>query len=795
MKPRRRAGSLAVACGSLWLTGACATATRALEDERRPAPPAATRTEIVDRKSADSQAVETGHVAPGEETRPVADQGPPSDITCLPGNAGVTCHDRVDVPATDALDLRPLDSSSMTSDELRALGPDSAAWIAFARAAAGSLSGAERIYVDGMPAPAALSSSTIGRITVNGDPFTAEHADVGETRIDIDLLMPDRRWRINLSSPSFGAGGGSPLGNTGAPVSRAMAMGLSGAVPRLPITFSFQTSARTDARRPLFADPETGLLVRGLPTSSGDDVRTTSESASLIAGAVFATQNVVVRGTFTGSGMLAEHAGIGGINAVSTGQRLDSQSRGLQVTWRVADGARLHRGGFSVQRDRLGATADSSEPFAIVSGHVASGGDETASETRQTSAWTARHVVDGAGGTWKAGLTASHGVVTHARAPNPLGRFQRSGVDAATGTWTVSTGPIDAAARTTSAAAFAERFVVRGPRATLRAGLRLDWQDGAGLIASPRVAGAARVAGIQLSGGAGLFVRAWTPDLFAVADAGDGTTGLTFVRHDVEAASLAGLDPSTGEWLRARLADGFERRRDLVVRAGVQRSFGFARAGIEHTWTRGSSLPGTVRERVPDGLLDVIASDRRLRRHQTHARASARRGAAAVNAHYQHVWSFDDGDAPLAVPAVAGDIAGEWARSAGVPRHAAGVTASLRLPFRLRALLSADARSGTPYMVTTGRDPDRLAAFTDRAGLPRNAGLLPPFRKVSVSLSRTVRVPRVASLAFDVGIRADNLTDHRNITSVGAVAGTPMFGVPLDAAPARSLRFWIALAR
>ena len=206
-------------------------------------------------------------------------------------------------------------------------------------------------------------------------------------------------------------------------------------------------------------------------------------------------------------------------------------------------------------------------------------------------------------------------------------------------------------------------------------------------------------------------------------------------------------------------------------------------------------MPGTVRRREAGRLLDVIASDRRLRRHQTHVRLSARRPAAAISAHYQHAWSFDDSDLPLAIPARAGDVAGEWARSAGVPRHAAGLTASLTLSVGVRALITAEARSGTPYNIISGRDPDRLAAFTDRAGLPRNAGLLPSFARLSISASRTVRVPGVPWLGFDVGVRADNVTNRRNITSVGRVLDTPTFGNPLEAAPGRSIRVWAALAR
>lgn len=202
-----------------------------------------------------------------------------------------------------------------------------------------------------------------------------------------------------------------------------------------------------------------------------------------------------------------------------------------------------------------------------------------------------------------------------------------------------------------------------------------------------------------------------------------------------------------------------------------------------------------MRERDGADLVDVISSGRSLQRHQTHLRASLRRHANAIVAHYQHAWSFDDSQAALALPARQADVSGEWARSSGVPRHAVDVTATLRLPRQIRMSLLAEARVGTPYMILTGRDVDRLAAFTDRGGLPRNAGTLPPYRRISVSASRLIRAPRVAWLVFDVGMRADNLTNRRNVTSIGYILDSPMFGVPLAAAPGRSIRVWASLAR
>ena len=78
----------------------------------------------------------------------------------------------------------------MTGEELSVLGPDSAAWIAFVRHAAGATVGVERVYVDGLPALANVPSSMIGRITVNGAPFSAcllYTSDAADERSSVDL--------------------------------------------------------------------------------------------------------------------------------------------------------------------------------------------------------------------------------------------------------------------------------------------------------------------------------------------------------------------------------------------------------------------------------------------------------------------------------------------------------------------------------------------------------------------------------------------------------------------------------
>ncbi len=727
--------------------------------------------------------------------RPQAPAIPPppagSPVTCDAQSSPVTCAAAVDVVAPDVTAwLRPLNSVELSADALTVIGPDPADWIAFARNSAGPAVGIERVYVDGMPAAGALTAASISRVSVNSDPFSSEYAGAGEIRVNVDLRPPDRRWRLGGSLPSAGGGGGSPLGPSGTPVSRSSGLSVSGPLPRLPLTFAVHATHRFARRGVLFVDPASSAL-----EPADGDRRPTSRGVGLTAGLSFAAAGAIVRTTFIGSSNEARHAGIGGTRGPTTGLRLESASRALQATWRIGAGARVHRGGWSVTHQRLDAAAESLDAAVRIVGQLTTGGNPLAGEARRASALSVKHVVEGGSGRWKLGAEGHHDTVSNTRVPNAFGRLHASTLDAATGTWIVTRGTSTASATATSAALFAERAAVDTPRLSARWGVRADWQNGDGTYVSPRVLVAARVAGFQVSGGAGTFVQRWFPDLLIAAAHSAAAGSITYVAPDIPIGSVEERDPAMGVAMRTVMGANFERRRDLIVRGGLHRRVGAVQAGVEHTWTRGQSLAGTTRERHALGLLDTVESNRRLRLHQTHASATFRLGAGSVAAYYQHARAFDDGGGLLAAPVRRGDVAAEWGRSSGVPRHAAGVTAMLPLPWHVRMSVSAQGHAGIPFTVITGRDAGDLATFSDRAGRARNDGVLPPSFRASVFLARTVRIPGLNGLAFDVGIRADNLTDHRNVTSVGPVAGTGMFGRPLDASPGRSVQFWATLAR
>jgi hypothetical protein len=82
----------------------------------------------------------------------------------------------------------------------------------------------------------------------------------------------------------------------------------------------------------------------------------------------------------------------------------------------------------------------------------------------------------------------------------------------------------------------------------------------------------------------------------------------------------------------------------------------------------------------------------------------------------------NDADGPFSLPANSYDLAAEWGRGGGIPRHMASAVVNTSLMRNLRLGLSTSARAGAPYTITTGRDDNGDTVFTDRpAGTPRNS--------------------------------------------------------------------------
>jgi hypothetical protein len=93
-----------------------------------------------------------------------------------------------------------------------------------------------------------------------------------------------------------------------------------------------------------------------------------------------------------------------------------------------------------------------------------------------------------------------------------------------------------------------------------------------------------------------------------------------------------------------------------------------------------------------------------------------------VFANYAFNNQRNDADGPFSLPADSCDLAAEWGRAGGIPRHTASAVMNTSLTKSLRLGVSTTARAGVPYTITTGRDDNGDTVFTDRpAGTRRNS--------------------------------------------------------------------------
>ena len=193
-----------------------------------------------------------------------------------------------------------------------------------------------------------------------------------------------------------------------------------------------------------------------------------------------------------------------------------------------------------------------------------------------------------------------------------------------------------------------------------------------------------------------------------------------------------------------------------------------------------------------------------------------------VFANYQFNRQLSDSDGAFSLPADSYDLAAEWGRVSGVPRHIASAVMNTSLTKSLRFALSTSARSGAPYNVTTGRDDNGDTVFTDRpAGVARNSltghSFVDVAARVTYAFGFGERPPSTAAgtpqmimirggggagdllgamggggaenkrIRLELFASASNLLNNVNPMGYSGVMTSPFFGQPTAAAPARKI--------
>jgi hypothetical protein len=176
-----------------------------------------------------------------------------------------------------------------------------------------------------------------------------------------------------------------------------------------------------------------------------------------------------------------------------------------------------------------------------------------------------------------------------------------------------------------------------------------------------------------------------------------------------------------------------------------------------------------------------------------------------------HVDLIDDtDDHALSGPQSAYSNVGEFARRSNQPAWNLFGNATFHLPEKLDLSTDLNAGGDSHYNITTGFDNNGDGNFNDRpqyaspgtpgavatpfgllvaqggAGVfPRNKGVLPWTVHLDMNLQRTFKLTRNAKAehpqAVTLNLRSSNIINHLNVTSVGGVLGSPLFGVPYAA--------------
>ena len=180
-----------------------------------------------------------------------------------------------------------------------------------------------------------------------------------------------------------------------------------------------------------------------------------------------------------------------------------------------------------------------------------------------------------------------------------------------------------------------------------------------------------------------------------------------------------------------------------------------------------------------------------------------------------HVNIFGDGnDDPLGAPQSAYSDAGEFARRSGQNPWNLFGNGTLTLPRKVQLSTDFNAGGDAHYNITTGTDNNGDGNFNDRpqyatpgeAGatqtpfglltaqytgqpginiFPRNKGVLPWNFHVDTNLQRTFALSRNPKAdhpqTVTLNLRSSNVLNHLNVTNIGGVLNSPLFGVPYAA--------------
>jgi hypothetical protein len=439
-----------------------------------------------------------------------------------------------------------------------------------------------------------------------------------------------------------------------------------------------------------------------------------------------------------------------------------------------------------------------------VSGDLVMGGGSVSRADTNRIRWTSKHVFRSRSSRpWSAGVTLAGTDDSSRQTPNPGGSFQFADAQAyatalaggATGTWFVTRGNEAVRYSNVTAAPFVQKTLVRSTHVELDGGVRADYQSGFATMVSPRISIASEWRGVNIRGGAGLFVRSLPSAIFVAAIANDGRHLEQFIATDVSFVNVAAARLDGQGSIRSRLSPALARPRQWMERISVERRLGNLTSAVEYTWTD-DALLGSRRLAEGAGWTDVVESNRAARGRRLHLQAAYTLKRQQLVANYEWTRARDNSDGPFSFLEHADNAAAEFVRSAGVSPRNFTAAGTFRLPAAVSLTISDTWRSSAPFDITTGSDVLRNGLTVDRGGRARNSGAGPGFHSVAAYGYRRIPLPTIPGSSarrhyLDLGVQADNILDRRNYITLGSVTGSSTFGRPLAAFPGRSVRVFL----
>jgi hypothetical protein len=661
--------------------------------------------------------------------------------------------------------------------------------------------------VDGLPADRPPPADTIAAITINPDPFSAEYSDSGNNHIDITTKKAERKFGVTSLGVSLGPRVPDGLNPSLGSKSNTATVGITGPLPYLP--FAFTTNVRYTYRQGDQAVEAIVPFVPGSPISSVDAAPIADSNTSYGFGIDDArTETLRINASLY---VETKHTNMnaGGISLPDAGMRQDASGQEMRATFSKTGEHFVSRGGLAGGWSKSDVNANTSGLGVTVLGAFNAGGADINKEHTQWSRWTLKDVMqfNWKDHLWSFGATVSRRGDEQNAVPNPYGHiyFDNSAdyvlsatTGAANGTGIIMQGQGKVGYASYTAAPFLEGEVLRGPRLTVRGGVRADVQTdvqtAGGALLSPRLSAVSNLHGFILRAGIGMFVKTWTNDIFLRVLENDGTHLRQYL---ITNASLADLEAGTTTLqseIVARIAPNLRPIRNWLSKVSIEHSFKSFLPGVEYSWTDGTHLLGSQRLSSPTGWTDWLESNRAQQNHQIHVRALYKIRGQSFTANYEWIHSRDNTDGAFSFPALQNNIRGEWGPSSGIAAHNLAFVANSRLGKALALTLVDSWHGPQPLNITSGLDPEGNGLYTDRGGLPRNSGRGPNYNSLSLFVHRRFAVPQLFSESrqktyLDCNVQVINLLGNRDYSNLGTVTGSPLYGQPLAAAPGRAFRF------